>query len=350
MSRWLLIIGLTELVLIGTCVAAVFGNGLWLRHSAGPRKDRLINAHMTLRSYFDTGELSEEADRAVRRLSLGERLDLFSALAGTFQGRERQLAHDLAVNLGVLDFAARKCKSRIWSRRLKGVRIFTLAGGGQASVLSLFGDSRTEVRAAAAEWASEHPTPEVIDHLIAMLDDTSTLCRFTVKDSLLRLGPAATPALTRYLMATDSPPEEALEVATWISDPAFLKAARRFQMHPDVTTRVRVIELIASIGGTEATSLLEVSVSDPDSEVRAAGLRALGKLERWQSAQLLMIGLADEEWQVRKQAGLALSALGAPGALLLKQSLSSKDANAADMARHILDTPTVGDKRGGIKP
>jgi hypothetical protein len=348
MPRTLVIAGAIELAIIALCILAVFSHAMWLRYKAGPRQARLKKANRLLHRYFEIEFLSMLEMQSLLSLRTNEKVGLFAGISGTFRGRERLLAYQLAVNLGLADVAERKCRSRIWSRRLQGVRLFTLVGGGEAMVLPLFDDPRAEVRAAVAEWAAEHPVPMVIDRLIAMLDDQSTLCRFTVKDSLLRLGSAATQPLVAYLAETESPQQEALEVATWISDPSFMPSAYRFYGHKDPAIRTRLVELIASLGGSNVATLLESTVDDPDADVRAAGLRAMGRLEQWQSAPLLLAGLSDADWDVRKQAGLALSALGAPGTLLLRQSLTSEDPFAADMARHILDTPmTLSDKRGG---
>jgi hypothetical protein len=42
---------------------------------------------------------------------------------------------------------------------------------------------------------------------------------------------------------------------------------------------------------------------------------------------------------VRRQAGLALRALGAPGELLLRRTVAGDDPFAADMARLLLELP-----------
>ncbi len=49
--------------------------------------------------------------------------------------------------------------------------------------------------------------------------------------------------------------------------------------------------------------------------------------------------LGDRSWDVRRQAAVALRSLGSPGALFLRQALTSADPYAADAARHMLDLP-----------
>ncbi|HEX3534764.1 MAG TPA: hypothetical protein VHT23_11120, partial [Gemmatimonadaceae bacterium] len=51
--------------------------------------------------------------------------------------------------------------------------------------------------------------------------------------------------------------------------------------------------------------------------------------------------LQDRTWRVRRDAGLALRALGAPGALFLRRALKGDDAFAADMSQQVLDLPAA---------
>ena len=59
----------------------------------------------------------------------------------------------------------------------------------------------------------------------------------------------------------------------------------------------------------------------------------------WQAGTLLAERLRDERWRVRREAGLALRALGAPGTLFLRRALKGDDRFAADMAQQVLDLP-----------
>jgi hypothetical protein len=44
-------------------------------------------------------------------------------------------------------------------------------------------------------------------------------------------------------------------------------------------------------------------------------------------------------WDVRRAAGLALRATGAPGAILLRWAKDDEERFASDMARQVLDLP-----------
>jgi hypothetical protein len=62
-------------------------------------------------------------------------------------------------------------------------------------------------------------------------------------------------------------------------------------------------------------------------------------MQHWQAASQLAEGLRDRAWHVRRDAGLALRSIGAPGALFLRRALKGDDAFAADMAQLVLDLP-----------
>jgi HEAT repeat protein len=64
-------------------------------------------------------------------------------------------------------------------------------------------------------------------------------------------------------------------------------------------------------------------------------------MNHWQAASQLAESLRDSTWRVRREAGFALRALGAPGALFLRRAIKGNDAFAADMAQQVLDLPAA---------
>jgi hypothetical protein len=62
-------------------------------------------------------------------------------------------------------------------------------------------------------------------------------------------------------------------------------------------------------------------------------------MQHWQAASSLANGLRDRTWRVRRESGLALRAIGAPGVLFLRRALKGDDRFAADMAQQVLDLP-----------
>ena len=110
---------------------------------------------------------------------------LFTHLAPSLSGAKKQQLTELAHALGLLARAATRCRSQWWWRRLQGARLFTLLGGGEHVVPLLFLDRAALVRAQAAEWAVEHPTPAVINALLLLLGDAESLCRLAAQDALV---------------------------------------------------------------------------------------------------------------------------------------------------------------------
>lgn len=176
-----------------------------------------------MRPALDGRPLDRDSLRELARLPTNAQVRVFGDLSASLGGSQKQHLARIAAEVGLLEKAERWCSSRRWGTRLRGVRVLTLLGGGGTVVPPLFDDPRPEVRAQAAQWAGDHPKPNSIDRLLSMLSDPETLCRFTVKDSLLRVEHAAADPLLRSLMLGATP--EALEVAVGIADARFLGPA-----------------------------------------------------------------------------------------------------------------------------
>jgi len=168
-----------------------------------------------------------------------------------------------------------------------------------------------------------------IESLLPLLDDPSGRCRFATKDSLLRMGKIVVDPLAQYIsLRAGSGVETALEVATGLCDPRLRDTASR--LSHDETPRVRalVMKMLGTLGGDESVELLLKTLSDPVATVRVAAAHALGKLAHWPSAPSLALLLHDTDWNVRKEAGLALKAFGAPGMLYLRLSRTTSSMSS----------------------
>jgi hypothetical protein len=270
---------------------------------------------------------------------------LFGYIDRTLTGNERACLTRLGLETGLSDLAERYCHSRLWWRRLEGARLLTLIRTGESVVPGLLADPHPWVRAQAAEWAGVHPTAEVIEKLLALLADPSGLCRFTVQDSLIRIGPQAVEPLLKFLNDHTGPVlEPALEVALSLAEPRFSEPALALCENTSPRVRALAAALLGALGGRESVDVLTTLLDDPVPEVRAAAASSLGKLHHWPAARWLAGALRDQAWIVRREAGLALRAVGSPGLLFLRRSLSDHDPFAADMARQVLDLPELGER------
>jgi HEAT repeat protein len=80
-------------------------------------------------------------------------------------------------------------------------------------------------------------------------------------------------------------------------------------------------------------------LGDDDAPTRAAAVAALGHLGHWPAAARIAERLGDPDWEVRRQAALALRGMGAVGTVLLRRALRVEDRFSRDMATLALDLP-----------
>ena len=316
------------------------GHGAWLAARERRLAGRISAARLAIVSGLIEGPHDELPVGLLDGLPFSVQLAVLGDVEPSVAGAQRAELCDLARRRGILDRAGRLCRSRRWKQRLRGVRIYTLLGGGEDAVPRLFDDPRAAVRAQAAAWAAEHPEAEVVARLLEMLGDPATLCRFTVKDSLLRLGSVAVEPLAVFLAgASGGRAATGLEVAAALHDPRLLEAAFRLSRDEEAATRRRAADVLGALGGGPAVAALIAALVDPAAEVRAAAARALGRCHHLKAAAGLVAALRDRSWEVRREAGVALRGLGPPGELLLRRMSSDGDRFAADMARLMLDLP-----------
>lgn len=340
--RTLLVLG----VLFVGSLAVIFGHGLWLRERRRRSAPRLERGRRLLHGVAE-GADPAEAVALLRGWPLRLRVRLLTELSRSLAGGSRGALRALARETGVTRHAVSVTRSPLWWRRLHGARLLTTLGGSEETMLPLLGDSDPAVRAQAAEWAAEHPTPRVIHALLEMLADPNVLCRFTVQDSLLRLGGAVAEPLAGFLGShCGAVAAAALEVAGAVPDPRLLSPALALCGDSHPTTRARAATLLGSLGGPEAAAAVATLLADPAPEVRVAAAQATAALGNWQGAAAVSRLLRDPVWDVRRAAGLALHAMGNPGRLLLGRFREDADRFAADMARQVLDLPQTADAEG----
>jgi hypothetical protein len=263
---------------------------------------------------------------------------LFIEFGRSISGEEKRNLRTLAESTGLLASAEADCRSRLWWRRLHGLRLLSVLCAGEAVGFSMLSDKNPMVRAQAAEWAAEHPEPQIISRLLELLGDPESLCRFHVQDSLLRMGTTVVSPMVEYLNKhSGREVEEALKVCVGVPSPQFLNSALSLLNHENPAVRTLTAELLGSIGGDQAVEALRNLLKDSNAEVRANAASALGKLRNWSASSELAGMLGDSDWHVRRNAGYALRSVGAPGILVLRQSMKSENGLTAEMARAALE-------------
>jgi HEAT repeat protein len=338
----LLYVALALAALLLATLVLLVAHGTWRSLSDARWRRPLAEARTALAQTADRLELAPADARALERLPDERRIDLFADLAQSVAGAPRSALAEAAAELGVIARAERWCGSRWWRRRLRGARLLTTLGGGDEAVPPLLEDSRPEVRAQAAEWAAGHGSEANVRRLTTMLGDPLGLARFTVMDSLIRLGASAVEPLRDAIAAAEAGQGAvvaALRVGAAIGDPRLAAAARERLEDEDPGVRAWAVRLVGAVGGDENAGAVVARLGDPAEEVRAAAAVALGRLGHWPAAPELAARLSDESWRVRRNAALALRSLGPAGELLLGRALREEDRFARDIARQTLDLP-----------
>ena len=346
----LLRVAVAEAALIAAALLVLIGHAILIARKRRYQRAVLSGAALTLAAAVGGEAPERDALDQLAGLPRSAQIGAFADLSKSLSGVQRQRLADVAAAVGLTGKAEDWCHSRRWGERLRGARLLTLLGEGDRVVRPLLDDPRPEVRAQAAQWAADHPEPEVIERLLSMLSDPETLCRFTVKDSLMRIGRASADPLLRYISEVDGlPATEALEVAAGIADARFLTPALKLCKATDPRMRSLAARLAGSVGGARAAEALTELLADPDADVRAAAAKALGRLGHWPATTTLAACLRDPAWEVRRAAAIALKAMGAAGVLLLRRALTDRDRFARDIARQVLDLPS-GEQTAANEP
>ena len=336
------IVMLVEIGLLILAVGVFFTHGLWL-FLTKKRTDRQMKAARdSLAQLLTRGTINVEEIEALRLIPRDVQVMAFLEISRNLTGTGKERLRFVAREVALLDRARKLCESKRWTRRLHGARLLARMDVADPIVEKLLADPNPAVRAQAAEWAAAQPSTSVISAMLQMLADPATQARFAVQDALLRMGGVVAEPLAAFLETHSGlPVESGLRVAESLAETRFLPAGMRHSASEDVGVRIAATSLLGAIGGAEPAERLTELLKDPDSRVRAMAAHGLGRMQHWQAGSQLAEALRDRAWRVRRDAALALRALGAPGALFLRRALKGDDAFAADMAQQILDLPAA---------
>jgi len=338
----LTIVMLIEIGLLTLAVGLFFLHGIWLFFE-NKRLQRLTkSARESLARLVNRGFVDVEEIQALRELPNDVQVIAFLEISQTLTGTGKERLGFVAQQVGLGDRARKLCESGRWTHRLRGARILSRLDVADPLVQKLLADPHPAVRAQAAEWAAAQPSPPVISAMLVLLADPATQARFAVQNALLRMGGVVAGPLAEFLETHSGPAAEAgLRVATSLAEPSFGPPALRHSRADNVDVRVAAALLLGGVADAAAAERLMALLSDEDSGVRAAAAKSLGRMQYWQAGSQLAERLRDSAWRVRKEAGLALRAIGAPGTLFLRRAMKGDDRFAADMAQQVLDLPSA---------
>lgn len=331
-----------EAVLALLLVGSMLLHNAWTGWARQRFLARLQAARAVIFEYLQAGDLRSSAAR-LRRFSFAVVLQAVTEFHRTLAGTEGEAVAALAEAAGVTGRGRALAKSPFWWRRLRGLRAVALSEPGSAALLigRLLADPDASVRAAAAQIAPAHATPDVIAAMVVHLGAGDAPTRFAALEALVRCGVPAADITADWLRADRTPAAitAGLLVLERIGHPRGLDLSLRYATHPDPAVRRQAARTIGFLGDGIARGALAALLSDADAGVRQAACRSVGRLQWVDLAPNLAALLTDTDWQVRRQSAIALRRLGTPGEAHLLQALRHSDRYAADMARHVLDLP-----------
>lgn len=328
-----------ELALVVLTVLALFTVTAVRAHHERRRSAIESSWHCSLRRQFDSGGTTEPT-AGLEQLSARRRITAITSLIGSLSGATVMAVTGRSALSALLMHGDAWTHSRLWWRRLHGVRTLAQLDEPPSNYRTLLTDPRPAVRAEVADWVARSPDDQDIARLVTMLSSDVGRCQFAAENALRQIGAAAVPALMQYLSGPAPRAAVAMEIAAAAGGSALIPAGQAWSSDLDPANRAASAALMAAVGSEEAGPVLLRLVKDVDPTVRAAAATGLGTIALWSAAPQLTQALHDPNWSVRRAAAAALRVLGPVGRLCLRRALDDDDDHAADIARHVLDLPT----------
>jgi HEAT repeat protein len=229
-------------------------------------------------------------------------------------------------------------RRRAWRRRVQAAELLPLLPDDAASRFHLLADRHPLVRARAAESLTPADVITHVDRLLELLDDPVPAVRTGAQQALLRGDARIAEPLVTYLWNASGPGAAlALEIVTNLPDPRYGAVLAHHAQDADPQRRAMVARGLGAGAALDGQPVLRALLEDPHAEVRAAAARAVASAHLVEFVGAVGRLLSDASWNVRRTAGDALAALGAPGTVTLRAQLFAEDRFARDMARQVLD-------------
>ena len=194
---------------------------------------------------LERGVIQGDDLTAVKTLPLRAQIKLIPDLTGNLSGMKLKEVANIAKQLDIVKHGGMLCRSRRWPQRVRGIRLLTTLAEGEQIIPSLFHDRSVIVRSELAIWAAEHPSQEMIQALLRLLDDAAGFRCFAAHNALHRMGAAVVAPLECHIESqTGVALERAMAVAASLGYEGFGELARKLIGHSSSTTRKLAVEAL----------------------------------------------------------------------------------------------------------
>jgi HEAT repeat protein len=261
---------------------------------------------------------TEAVDAVLGRSGLGRRLDAaIVALVPKLRGADREVLVDVLHRRGTIEAAGRGTRSTRAIRRLRSVELLGALGLAETlpDLTPRLADRNPDVRRAAVRGVGRTASAEAVPALLDILERPDRrVAEHGVTLALVRLGPAAVPALTSAL--TDGGPRArsaAAQVLGWLGDSHAVPALSAVLDGDSHEHAIHAIEALGRMDSPAAAEPLRARLrAHEPPHVRTAAARALGRLGHPASVEALA-ELLREEHDLAHAAAVSLSQLGPGG-------------------------------------
>lgn len=273
--------------------------------------------------------------------------DLLIAAVRPARGQVVLRLREAAHALGLLPRWRLALRDRRWWIRADAARALGLFQEPTAvdALIALLDDPHEEVRAAAVDALGRIGDGRAVPALLSRFPDESRHQRTRVFEALRRLGPSVPSALLTYVNTHPEHTKLVIEVLGSTGAATAIDRLLEWTADPDADIRAAAMRAVGSIGLDDRSVYFALrGLDDPDAGVRAMAARALGRSRRAMAAPYLASRLADD-WLVAAHAATGLRHLGSAGKAQL-EPIAAAPGQAGVLARQMLWEL----KRGATQP
>jgi HEAT repeat protein len=227
------------------------------------------------------------------------------------------------------------------SRRAAACRVAGRLGdaGTVPLLMERLQDQAPGVRCQAVRALGELRAVEAIDAIADTVESMGEWTNLLLTMALVRMGPAAVPAIGRLLHGSRSPAmtKALLQVTGRIGVVADPVLVRVLAAHPEPEVRVEAVRVLgAAAPDAESAAVCLEAMDDPEWPVRALAAWAIGRVGDDRAIARLSRAMGDPAYWVRHHVAEAMAALGERGAAALRQRLTDQNPFVRDMAAQAL--------------